>query len=186
MSDSKERQGERVSMPLVAEPGWPGVEDSPTPFFRVRVDAEDWHPLDMALIVRPLPGFPENYAIACRRSEDDPIRDQSDLGYYGPSPTRFGEWEQPITRELFLRILEIVENARIPLVPSGGGGPCTIDGPPITHYTLEIGGTSFRWLGPGKPGGWEPLAEAADLMLAAVEAAKPVLLPPSYFQRRDL
>ena len=148
-------------------------------YARVTISPSDWYALKMELRHRPLPGFPENYAIACRRSRRSGIPDPSQTAY--GAPQRFGEWDQPISRELFRRIMAILGEARIPPMTSGAMVPC-LDGPATTGYLLELDGARFEWISYDHRPGWKPLQEAIWLMERAVCEAAPVELPPNYFR----
>src|SRR5262245_28932508 len=107
----------------------------------------------MSLEIRPLPGFPENYATACRRSPDRPIRDTYNVQL--AAVMRFGEWDQPISLDLARQIFQVLRTIRIPL-DGGGMAIICIDGPAVTRTTLIVGGATFEWEGLAGYG-WEPL-----------------------------
>lgn len=141
------------------------------PFVRVRIDPEDWYPFEMSLEVRPLPGFPENYVIACKRSRDERPPCNCHAAY-NPD-TRFGEWEQPITVDLFREIMRILDEARIP-PRTTGAPPNMLDGPAQTRFVLELDGARFEWSSRDDRAGWEPLRQVVALMEEASRAPSPV------------
>ena len=151
-------------------------------FVKVTIWPEDWYPLEMKLIISPVPGFPNTWAIACRRSKEIPPLDER---VYICGEDRFGEWEQPIPNELARRILARLAEARIPPMTEVPERPWMCDGPPTTNLTVELPGVRFVWTSWGTPPGWEPLRDVIRLMALVVHRARPIAPRVNYFFRRD-
>lgn len=135
----------------------------------VRVDPGDSYPLEWTLDSRPLPGFPDCWAIACKRTEDMGITDP--MAYRTGREPRMGQWDQPVSKEFARRVFGVLEHATIPwsLLPD------TLDGPTPWTFVVELGRIRLEWQAHSL--GDDGVSQAVRLMIDAVERPVPVLVP---------
>ena len=146
-------------------------------FLFLRVDPVDGYSLDMSLEIRPIPGYPQRYVIACRRpAEGEKARPQV---YKSGTFPDLGEWDQPVTAEFFNEILRRIAQARIP--PDRPSSPrLMIDGPEQQHTILRFSNSSFDWW-ESAPEGWEALEEIVSDLLRVVFRREPEPPREPYF-----
>jgi len=136
----------------------------------VRVDPGNSYPIEMTLESRPLPGFPDHYVIACRRTEDMGISDPSNPAYESGRGLRMGTWNQPVSKEFARKVVGMLEHATVPWSVL----PDMLDGPPISKFVVKLGRTHLEWQAYGL--GDDALSRAIQLMVDAVEKPVPVLV----------
>jgi hypothetical protein len=136
-------------------------------FARAVVDPQNWYPLEMSLENRPSPGFPHDYVIACRRTEESGISNSEAYAPYGHD-TRLGAWDQRISYEVFRKIIVSLDSARILAFPVAQERPYFCSGPAGRSFVLEYRDRTYRWSNYGATTGWESLEASVEIMLAAV------------------
>lgn len=154
--DELTRQGRPASNPYAAQ-------GSVSRYFSATIRGEGYF-LEMRLENHPVPGRPQNFVIASRRT---PSGEPPNYGYTPDAGDwAFGDWAQPVSPFFLEESLSLLRQARI--LPVERNLTLRMCGPAWYEYAVIFRGSEYRWVG-SPPAGWEPLGELVDRMKRSVK-----------------